>query len=496
MKLLNKITKLVVAALMTLSMGVTAFADTTTTTYTITGPADGHTYEVYQIFTGDLNGTTLSNVKWGANGTGTVGAAVDDTTLTTIAALANKTQATADAVSAYVNFSSTAVATLSDSTTTASVAPGYYLIKDTGKTTGTTDAYSTYVVSVVKDLTISPKRDVPSFEKKIQDINDTTDSAAGNLQDSADYDIGDDVPFTLTATVADNYADYTHYYFEFQDSMEESLTFNENSVVVTIDGKTVDSSKYTVTKGTVTEGGLGGDSFSVIFTDLKNTDATAGSKVVVTYTAKLNENAVLGSQGNVNEAKLVYSNNPNDKQSGKPETPGETPWDNVIVFTYKVVINKVDSQSQPLTGAEFTLSKKMKDGSTKAITTVKNEAGTSFTFNGLDDGEYILSETKTPAGYNTIADITFKVTAEHKIEWTTEARTDILTSLSGDKVSGEITMTSKLSEGSLTSDIVNKKGSELPSTGGIGTTIFYVVGGMMVVVAGVLLITKKRMSND
>ena len=149
-----------------------------------------------------------------------------------------------------------------------------------------------------------------------------------------------------------------------------------------------------------------------------------------------------------------------------------------------------------MAGAEFTLSKKLADGSTVAVAVVKSNSGTTFTFSGLDDGDYTLTETKTPDEYNTIAPITFRVTADHKITWDSGNRETILTELNGNKVSGEITFTHDESEGSLSADVVNKKGSSLPSTGGIGTTIFYVVGVILMLGAGVLLVTKKRMSSN
>lgn len=194
------------------------------------------------------------------------------------------------------------------------------------------------------------------------------------------------------------------------------------------------------------------------------------------------------------KAKLQYSNNPNDEQGGENGPTGETPWDNVIVFTYKTVINKVDDKNQPLKGAEFTLSKKMKDGSTKTVAVVKNDEGTTFTFNGLDDGDYVLSETVTPAGYNKIDDITFTVTANHAIEWDGTGRTDVLTSLSGDKKSGsaEFTMTASKADGSLTSNVVNKPGSSLPETGGMGTIVLYAAGAVLVIAAGVYFGLKKK----
>ena len=215
------------------------------------------------------------------------------------------------------------------------------------------------------------------------------------------------------------------------------------------------------------------------------------SHIVVTYNATLNDTAVLGKEGNVNEAKLEFSNNPNGTGHG------ETPLDSVIVFTYKVVVNKhANAANGPaLAGAEFTLSKKLKDGTTKDIAVVKNTDGTTFTFSGLDDGDYVLTETKTPEGYNTIAPIKFTVNADHTIAWEGIERTDILTSLTGSTATGELTFTADDVKAALSTDVVNKAGATLPSTGGMGTTLFYVVGGGLMVAAIVLLVTKKRMEN-
>ena len=193
----------------------------------------------------------------------------------------------------------------------------------------------------------------------------------------------------------------------------------------------------------------------------------------------------------------MFSNNPNSDQIGKPDKPGETPWDNVIVFTYQVVVNKraesVDGDK--LSGAEFTLEKELKDGSKKTITVVKSDDGTSFTFKGLDDGKYILTETKTPNEYNSIDPIEFTVKADHTITWDGTNRTGVLTSLTGNQEDGKITFAPKEDKSELVTNVVNKKGSTLPSTGGIGTTIFYVVGAILMVGAAVLLITKRRAEN-
>lgn len=484
-----------VAVLATVAMAVagfmgagTAFADEANT---ITGPKNGHTYEAYQIFTGDLADGKLSNVKWGS-ATAKNGTAVTDAELKTVTDLASKSvndnaQATANAIAAYLKSDAQPTATIDDTNPTAQVPSGYYLIKDKNNTVPDGQAATTYIVTVAGNVTITPKSDVPSFEKKLKDTNDTTGETS-DWQDSADYDINDAVPFKLEGTVASNYADYDTYYFAFHDVEENSLTFNKDSVKVYVDDTEI-TSGYSV----VTEGLTDGCTFEVKFANLKTIDGVkAGSKIRVEYTSTLNENAVLGKHGNVNKAKLQFSNNPNDSQNGETSPTGETPWDNVIVFTYKTVINKVDDKNQPLKGAEFTLSKKMKDGSTKTVAVVKDSEGTTFTFKGLDDGDYVLTETKTPAGYNSIKPITFTVTANHTITWEGEDRDTILTSLSGNAASGEITFTPTDDKSELTSNVVNKPGSSLPETGGMGTIVLYAAGAVLVIAAGVYFGLKKK----
>ena len=484
-----------VAVLATVAMAVagfmgagTAFADEANT---ITGPKNGHTYEAYQIFTGDLADGKLSNVKWGS-ATAKNGTAVTDAELKTVTDLASKSvndnaQATANAIAAYLTSDAQPTATIDDTNPTAQVPSGYYLIKDKNNTVPDGQAATTYIVTVAGNVTIAPKSDVPSFEKKLKDSNDT-EGTLSDWQDAADWDMGDAVPFKLEGTVASNYASYKTYYFAFHDVEERGLTFNKDSVKVYVDDTEI-TSGYSV----VTEGLADGCTFEVKFADLKRIPAVkAGSKIRVEYTSTLNENAVIGEQGNVNKAKLQYSNNPNDEQGGENGPTGETPWDNVIVFTYKTVINKVDDKNQPLKGAEFTLSKKMKDGSTKTVAVVKDSEGTTFTFNGLDDGDYVLTETKTPAGYNSIKPITFTVTANHTITWEGEDRDTILTSLSGNAASGEITFTPTDDKSELDTNVVNKPGSSLPETGGMGTIVLYAAGAVLVVAAGVYFGLKKK----
>lgn len=500
-KAMKKLMAALLAVAMVCAMAIPAFADGSSSTstaavtkYTITAPKNGHTYEIYQIFTGDydaLQPSMLTNIKWGENGTGTVGAAVEQNVLNALSAVASSAsdKAKLDVIENYVKLDTTPVAIVTNGSSV-EVVGGYYLIKDQDGSLSGSEPYTTYLVSVVGTVTISPKsNDVPEFEKKLKDTNDSTGDTTG-WQDSADYDIGDDIPFRLQGTVPEDYDSYKTYYYAFHDKEEAGLTFDSSSVKVfvgdEVNGTKIDASNYTVVTNPAD-----GCTFEIVFDDLKNIPTvTANSIITVTYKSRLNENAVLGAQGNVNKAKLEYSNNPKGTGTGRP------PWDNVIVFTYKVVVNKVDQNRQPLEGAEFTLTKKLKDGTENVIPMKIDTSNKAlFTLSGLDDGMYTLTETVTPAHYNTISPITFTVNADHTITWEADPRNTVLTSLSGNTASGEITFTHNETDGSLTTDVVNNIGTTLPGTGGIGTTIFYVIGGGLMVAAAILLITKKRMEN-
>ncbi len=494
MKNFKLIFAILLAALFTF-VGGKAFADTTYS-LTISGTSEGHTYEAYQIFSGDLSsdGTTLSNIAWGSGVTAfTYDNATDAATIAEKISGEKYDSTTAKAFAklagANVTTASGSATSSAGSTVISGLAPGYYLVKDKDESqNGKNAAYTRFILQVVGDATAQLKNDTPTVQKKVKDTNDTAGTTT-DWQDSADYDIGDTIPFQLKATLPAHISEYDHYYVEFTDTLSAGLTFDKITKV-TADGTTLTSDQYTVT---TTSNSDGTTTLSVIITDVKAVATiTKDDDIVVEYNATLNSKAVIGSAGNPNKVKLTYSNNPNNTGDGtsKPGDTGETPEDTVIVFTYKVVVNKVkEDGTSPLEGAEFTLSKKLADGSLQEVAVVKNTAGTTFTFSGLDDGDYVLSETTTPNGYNTIDDVEFTVTADHDVESDSPA----LKSLSGDVTTGSIEFTSSTTDGSLTTDVVNKKGSVLPSTGGMGTTILYVVGTILVLAAGILLVTKKRM---
>jgi fimbrial isopeptide formation D2 family protein/LPXTG-motif cell wall-anchored protein len=480
-------------------------AATTTYTLTINKEDAGHVYEAYQIFTGTLSeeddgDLVLSTVVWGtgvtdAGKTALGNAQAKADSIKTVA----QAEAFADEVAPYLTTVCKTANYDSENKvyTIENLAPGYYLIKDKDNSLSQEQGYTDFILKVVGDVDVTPKDGETTVIKKVDDKNDSNTSEDDiEWQDSADHDIGDAIDFKLEATVTENYDKYDSYYLALHDKEDAGLTFDPQSVVVSIDGVTLTSGYELVTED------LEDDcTFEVVFEDLKDTAAVAGSKIVVTYKSVLNENAVIGNLGNVNKVYGKFSNNPN-----KEDDFGRTPDDAVIVFTYTVEVNKVDENKDPLPGAQFTLEKFVADangtetvagvtGKWVALQTVETTPDTTFTFEGLDDGEYRLTETVAPTHYNAIEPILFAVTAEHDVLWETQNREDVLTSLSGDVATGEIQFTSDLDAGELNTKVVNNRGVILPETGGMGTTLFYLVGGLLLLTGIVLFFVIKFKKN-
>lgn len=496
MKLFKKLASFILAFAMVMAIAMPSVVMAVDNyTITITPTTSDHTYEAYQIFEGKLSNDKLSDIKWG-NAITKEGktALLNEYKAKDAADLAEKLskfdnkseqiKEFAKKVSQYLQNPTSAKAEGNTATITVDKA-GYYLIKDQDNSLDKKDeTYTEFILKVVKNQTVAPKSNKPKSEKKVKDINDSEGTTMTNWQDSADWDIGDKVPFQLKGTVAADYDNYKVYKMTFHDHESTGLTFNKDSVKVYVDGNQVtDTSKYEV----VTEGLKDGCTFEVKFADLKQISSVkAGSIITVEYESELNEKAVIGSDGNPNTMHMEFSNNPNNEQGGET---GKTPDDTVIVFTYKTIINKVDPDGHALKGAKFKLEKKVgKEWVEKAV--VINEAGTTFTFTGLDDGVYRLTETVTPEGYNTMNPnpLEFTILATHE---ETAVKPKLLT-LSGNPKSGDVTFDSSLENGTLTTNIVNKSGSSLPETGGMGTTVLYAAGTLMILAAAAFLVMKKK----
>lgn len=556
MKHLHKFASVLLALVMALSLMVPAFAaegeevapppaeETTTggeTTANLTVPdLSGHIYYAYQIFTGTQAESegALADVQWGkgiksedfiqkliALGYKTdEGENVFTDGMTAaqvaegIARYADETEQ-ANAIAQAAFDSKTDVGTKLEDTT--ELDTGYYLIVDqtTFEDGATNTVVNAALLQLTNDITIKTKVSVPAVDKKVQENSD------GEYGEAADYNIGDDVPFQFISAVPDM-SQFETYKYVFHDTMSEGLSFNADSVEVKVGPSTVPADNYKVV--TDTDDGC---TFDIVFEDLKDalaqtTNAVTGAPIIVTFTAELTDKAVIGGGGNSNTVKLEYSNNPNDDGDGNPPT-GETPEDEVLVFTYELDTDKVNGNKEPLKDAKFRLARKVKDengaekdeyewatiangkitGWEKASegqqfggTELTTPEDGKFEIEGLDAGTYYLWETKAPAGYNT-PEKPFVVVISRELTQIDgqEGYTDLKVTIDGEAGKDEAAMDSEKGEtdsGTVGVEVVNQSGATLPETGGIGTTIFYIVGGLLTVGAVVLLVTKKRMSVD
>ena len=506
MKYMKKLMALLAALTLALAMAVPAFAEAATTTYTITIKNGTGTYAAYQIFKGDLHGNTLSNIEWGDNvtdaGKEALGNAADkakDLTNT------EKAKDFAVEVAPYLGGTASTVTVDSNGTGTITVSsPGYYLIENT--TVGTDEVYTDYILRVVGDVSVTPKSDKPTLNKQIKH-NET-----GEWGVVGDNQIGDTVEFRTITTVP-NVSGYTQYKYVIYDEMSAGLTSNvktKDDVTIKVnDTDVLDEGYYDVTVETANK-----NKFTVTINVLKaiqDGKMAAENELYTYYTGILNENAAVYNVGKQdNKAYLEYSNNPHDKDS-KTETPKKVVYD----WTFKMEVNKVDGESNAsLTDAKFVLSKKNNlnlgaiddDGkptnTENLIKLIDNGSGSytvapagytgnvvnvmtagKITIKGLDDAtEYYLYETKAPAGYNRLTDaVKFEITATYNT--------------AGDSYTSVTAAVNGVDQSGVSVKVENNKGASLPSTGGIGTTLFYVIGGGLMAVAAILLVAKKRMNN-
>lgn len=502
MKAMKKLASLLLALVLVFSLGLTAFADddaaeTVPTSgqfsLTINNALKGHTYELYMIFYGNYHQATtssapiLTDLKWGSGVTEyleTIVTPTDDAG--DVAASVNSSNVVQFSKDLTLgnSFATQVVAEGSNSVTFSNLPAGYYLVKDKDNSQNATDsAYTSYIIRVVGNTEASPKVNVPTLKKNTSDINDSNQNEWTSHQSSADHDIGDNVPFHIHINLGNNIENYTDYQVNVTDTMSKGLTFNNDAVVKLAEKTLIKDKDYTIA---TSAGENGAAIIKFEFSDLIACGAKNGNTLVIEYTAKLNDGAVIGNPGNPNEAYMEYSNNPYTEEMGK------TPVSKVVIFTYKVTVNKTDG-TNPLNGATFKLSKQTFAGDWVEVKTIVSadiaaEDKAKFEFVGLDDGSYKLEEVSPPAGYNTIDPIFFDIEAVHTADSIT---TLTATAQAG---SGQVFST-EVASGNLSTTVVNHMGATLPTTGGMGTTLIYAVGGILVLAAVVLLVTKKRMSD-
>ena len=529
----KRILALLMAATLTLGMSMTAFAadDTTATNYLLVkeatdgaskvadtthdltiNNAEGHTLTAYQIFSMTVyNNADVTVDGWGSGLTtdaqaalaSVVGVSDSDAYSVAVAFKVTETQTAAD----IDNFINTASKYLGTGTTEFSnLETGYYLVADTvdGKT-----AYSLQLV-LEDGMTVEAKVGTVTVEKKVDDVNDSSadGDALEELVDSADYDVNDEVPYTLTGTVSDAFnsknskGEYYAYPYAFLDKIanEEALVLNADTIKVYV-GETDVTSYFSIDTNSTEE-----YTFKVYTEDLHNVPGvTTSSKITVKFTATLTEKAVVGAEGNDNEAKIEYGNG------------SSTEWDTVRVFTYALKFTKKDEYNNNLTGAGFQLYKYeasetegtlLSEDDFNALVNARTENNyylvdeiaasddnSVFEFSGLDAGDYVLVESEVPTGYNRMTPVAFTISATH--EQSGDADQLVLDTLTSTLSSFTVETTENGAfTGYIVGEIENRQGTILPSTGGMGTTLFYLVGGVLVIGAGVILFVRKKMANE
>ena len=373
---------------------------------------------------------------------------------------------------------------------------GYYVVAVPGATLANAKSqYATLVSVHSTKVDADIKGDLPTVDKKVQ--------VDGTGKDATDAKIGDTLTFTLTSTIPDMSA-YGTYTFNFKDTLSKGLSFKQVDSVKVGDTILTENTDYTVTTPTVSNN----NTLTVAMKDFKTKQQdNAGKKITVTYTATLNENAVVGGAGNVNSATIQYSNNPSTDGTGESE-PSK-----VRVFTYGFTVDKYtgdnyDDAATRLAGAEFTLTPKndstpisfvrvnagsatenavyrvAKADETGTTTIITPENG-KVEFQGLKNGEYTLTETKAPAGYNKLASaIGVKVDGKNNGTDTTNATVTITYNNNNGSVYDQTASNGVI-------PVQNKSGVVLPGTGGMGTIAFTVIG-VLVIALGVAWTLKRK----
>lgn len=369
---------------------------------------------------------------------------------------------------------------------------GYYVVAVPGATLANASGqYATLVSVGSANVDANIKGDLPTVVKKV------------NGESATSAKIGDTLTFTLTSTIPDMSA-YDTYTFNFKDTLSKGLTFGQVDSVKVGDTTLTKDTDYNVTTSTVS----GSTLLTVTMLNFKDKQQTnAGKTITVTYKATLNKDAVVGGHGNTNSATIQYSNNPSAGGTGESE-PSK-----VRVFTYGFTVDKYtgdkyDDTATRLAGAEFTLAPKgdaaisfvqvtagsatenavyrvAKAGETGTTTTITTPANGKVVFQGLKNGEYTLTETKAPAGYNKLASA-LGVKVEGQNDGTDTTNATVTITYNNDNGSN---YDKTASNGVI--PVQNKSGVVLPGTGGMGTIAFTVIG-VLVIALGVAWTLKRK----
>ena len=628
MKRLKKITAILLALAMVLGLAVTAFAAASAPTYSITvTPNDTatHTYGAFQVFKGNLretsDGFVLSDIEWGdsitdpselitalTNEKGFEGKFAGKSTAAEIAEVLGDEKFSEDMVALFADVVGKHIATkgtkaIKDATGTAEdggvvidkLVPGYYFVQDQSAPLPDSEknpgAYTEYILQLLGDITLTSKSDVPEVHKDIIDKDKLSENPnEENRVKSNTANVGDTITYELTSEVPDMKG-YKDYYFVFEDTLSKGLTFDgESSVTIKIGETSLtlgQKNDVIVTKKgnkfyvTTEDLGTDGTKIRIVIHDFLQYAGQKGADIVVRYTATLNENAVILGEGNPNDVKLEFSNNPNaefdnDKDEYEPDEPkGETPKEEVRTYTGRINVEKIDKKTgNKLAGAKFQIQGysiqkvlvkgydyklhdssdgtkgeyyKLADGTytkEEPNTTQTNanneklysstsdtydlveidkiEDKTSYmdatdasafvdtegklTFEGINDGIYVVTEVIAPEGYNKIKGCYVVVVDSNPTEdsctwnfWYKEYDTvkEISDIDSAKALYNEVKKDDNLYKfqenkdvTELTFKVENSKGIQLPETGGIGTTIFYIVGGGLLIAALAVLVSK------
>ena len=578
MKKARKLTAVLLSLVMLLALAVPASA-AVNYSITIQNNKEGHTYEAYQIFAGtvssddptagNVQGPMLGDITWGsgvdeARHAELLAALQADATIGVLAGMRDAADAaavaaaldgaTAEIAAAFADVVSDYLAKTPTRDTNIMTAgtyvieglpAGYYLVKDKdGSLQGEADTATDYIVQVLGNVTMEPKdSDIPTLEKKVAEQGkgdegkyDQDGGYGTHYNDVADWNIGDRVPFKLIGSIPDMDA-YDTYQYIFHDTISAGLRLDmasfdvyvaqeKNQDPVELKWTEIPAANYELTETA--------DGFTLRIANLKNfpyVNEEGRKYILVFYDAWLNEDAVIGLDGNPNTAYLEFSNNPNGDGTGRTED------DKVIVFTYELDGTKVDGETRAaLQNAQFVLLNGAKseaamvvDGKVTGWVKVGSEAAAAeeqipetyeewverygdqnviftsaadgtFKIAGLDDGTYYLREIQAPNGYNLLeADVKLDIaaTTANGQEWDGDPATalrglnmtfnvvdaeEVPTEVEGVLVGGTVGIT-----------VENNQGATLPETGGMGTTLFYIIGGLLVVGAGILLVVRIRM---